>query len=123
MLGLDKEQELIGHGVSTCATCDGFFFRDQDIAVVGGGDSAMEEATFLTKFARSVTVIHRRDELRASKIMQERAMANPKITFRWNAVVDTIVGDGSLEAIVIRDVTNDEAETLPVSGLFVAIGH
>ena len=123
MLSLDKEQELIGHGVSTCATCDGFFFRDQDIAVVGGGDSAMEEATFLTRFARSVTVIHRRDELRASKIMQERAMANPKITFRWNAVVDTIVGDGSLEAIVIRDVTNDETETLPVSGLFVAIGH
>ncbi len=123
MLGIDKEQELIGHGVSTCATCDGFFFRDQDIAVVGGGDSALEEATFLTKFARSVTLIHRRDELRASKIMQDRAMANPKIIFRWNAVVDAIVGDTSVEGIVVRDVHTDHTETLPVSGLFVAIGH
>jgi thioredoxin reductase (NADPH) len=123
MLGVDKEQELIGHGVSTCATCDGFFFRDQDIAVVGGGDSALEEATFLTKFARSVTVIHRRDELRASKIMQDRAMSNPKITFRWNAVVDAIVGDTSVEGVVVRDVQSDLTETLAVSGLFVAIGH
>ena len=123
MLGIDKEQELIGHGVSTCATCDGFFFRDQDIAVVGGGDSALEEATFLTKFARSVTLIHRRDELRASKIMQDRAMANPKIIFRWNAVVDAILGDTSVEGVVVRDVHTDGTETLPVSGLFVAIGH
>ncbi len=123
MLGIDKEQELIGHGVSTCATCDGFFFRDQDIAVVGGGDSALEEATFLTKFARSVTLIHRRDELRASKIMQDRARANPKIIFRWNAVVEAIVGDTSVEGVVVRDVHTDGTETLPVSGLFVAIGH
>ncbi len=123
MLGIDKEQELIGHGVSTCATCDGFFFREQDIAVVGGGDSALEEATFLTKFARSVTVIHRRDELRASKIMQDRAMANPKITFRWNAVVEAIEGDTTVEGVVVRDVQTDATETLPVSGLFVAIGH
>ena len=123
MLGIDKEQELIGHGVSTCATCDGFFFRDQDIAVVGGGDSALEEATFLTKFARSVTVIHRRDELRASKIMQDRAMANPKITFRWNAVVEAIEGETSVEGVVVRDVHTDATESLPVSGLFVAIGH
>ena len=123
MLGIDKEQELIGHGVSTCATCDGFFFRDQDLAVVGGGDSALEEATFLTKFARSVTVIHRRDELRASKIMQDRAMANPKITFRWNAVVEAIEGETSVEGVVVRDVHTDATESLPVSGLFVAIGH
>ena len=123
MLGIDKEQELIGHGVSTCATCDGFFFRDQDIAVVGGGDSALEEATFLTKVARSVTVIHRRDELRASKILQDRAMANPKITFRWNAVVEAIEGETSVEGVVVRDVHTDATESLPVSGLFVAIGH
>src|SRR5919112_1085481 len=101
-LGVPGEQELLGHGVSSCATCDGFFFRDQDIAVVGGGDSAMEEANFLTKFARSVTVLHRRDSLRASKIMQDRAFANPKISFRWNTVV---------------------TEVLPLNGLFVAIGH
>ena len=123
MLGIDKEQALIGHGVSTCATCDGFFFRDQDIAVVGGGDSALEEAIFLSKFARSVTVVHRRDELRASKIMQDRAMANDKISFRWNAVVEEIVGETSVDGVVVRDVETDATETLAVSGLFVAIGH
>ncbi len=123
MLGLERERELIGHGVSTCATCDGFFFRDQDIAVVGGGDSALEEATFLTKFARSVTVIHRRDELRASKIMQDRARSNPKISFRWNTVVDSILGESSLEGIIVRDVETGATEPLSLSGLFVAIGH
>ncbi len=123
MLGLEAEERLIGHGLSTCATCDGFFFRDHDIAVVGGGDSAIEEATFLTKFARSVTIIHRRDELRASKIMQERAFANDKIRFHWNAVVDDVVGDTSVEGVRVRDVTNDAVQTLDVTGLFVAIGH
>ncbi|MGI8940149.1 MAG: thioredoxin-disulfide reductase [Iamia sp.] len=123
MLGLDGEQELVGHGVSTCATCDGFFFRDHDIAVIGGGDSALEEALFLTKFARSVTVVHRRDELRASKIMQERALAHDKITFAWNSVVDAIGGEGSLSSIRLRDVQTDETRDLAVTGLFVAIGH
>jgi thioredoxin reductase (NADPH) len=123
MLGLDREAELVGHGVSTCATCDGFFFRGDDIAVVGGGDSALEEAIFLTKFAQSVTVIHRRDELRASKIMQERAFANEKIEFLWNHVVDGIVGDTRLSAVNVRNVLTDEVTSLPVSGLFVAIGH
>ncbi len=123
MLGLAGEQELVGHGVSTCATCDGFFFRDHDIAVVGGGDSALEEALFLTKFARSVTVVHRRDELRASKIMQERALANDKITFAWNSVVDAIEGEGSLSTIRLRDVQTDDTRDLAVTGLFVAIGH
>jgi thioredoxin reductase (NADPH) len=123
MLGLASEQELLGHGVSTCATCDGFFFRDRDIAVVGGGDSAMEEAIFLTKFANRVTVIHRRDELRASKIMQDRAFANPKIDFRWNSVVSDVAGDGRVELLRVRDtVTGDESD-LKVGGLFVAIGH
>jgi thioredoxin reductase (NADPH) len=123
MLGLEAESRLLGHGVSTCATCDGFFFRDHDIAVVGGGDSAVEEAIFLTKFARSVTIIHRRDALRASKILQERAMANDKISFRWNATVVDVLGDVSVEGVVVQDVLGGERETLPVTGLFVAIGH
>ena len=123
LLGLPGEHELIGHGVSTCATCDGFFFRDQDIAVVGGGDSAVEEATFLTKFARSVTIVHRRETLRASKIMQDRAFANPKNTFRWNAVVEGIKGEDSVESVLLRDVHTDALDELIVSGLFVAIGH
>jgi thioredoxin reductase (NADPH) len=123
MLGLDREAELVGHGVSTCATCDGFFFREHDIAVVGGGDSALEEAIFLTKFARSVTIVHRRDGLRASKIMQERAFANTKIRFLWNHVVDAIDGGTKLSGITVRNVLTDEVTSLPVSGLFVAIGH
>ncbi len=123
MLGLPGEQQLVGHGVSTCATCDGFFFRDHDIAVVGGGDSALEEALFLTKFARSVTVIHRRDELRASKIMQERALAHDRIHFAWNRVVDGIEGDGTLSGVALRDVHTGDTEHLAVTGLFVAIGH
>jgi len=123
MLGLPGEQELVGHGVSTCATCDGFFFRDHDIAVIGGGDSALEEASFLTKFARSVTVVHRRDELRASKIMQDRALANPKIRFAWNRVVDSIEGEATLKSVRLRDVLTDKVEELAVTGLFVAIGH
>jgi thioredoxin reductase (NADPH) len=123
MLDLANEQRLIGHGVSTCATCDGFFFRDHDIAVVGGGDSALEEATFLTKFAKSVTIVHRRDELRASKIMQDRALANPKIRFMWNTVVTDVVGDQTVEKLLIRDTLTDEAGELAVTGLFVAIGH
>ena len=123
MLGLPEEQHLIGHGLSTCATCDGFFFRDHDIVVVGGGDSAVEEATFLTKFANSVTIVHRRDELRASKIMVDRAKANDKIRFHWNAVVDQIKGESKVEGVVLRDVLTDERTELPVSGVFVAIGH
>ena len=123
MLGLPDEGRLIGHGVSTCATCDGFFFRDHHIAVVGGGDSAVEEATFLTKFASKVTLIVRRDQLRASKIMQERAFSNPKIEIRWNTVVTEIVGDTKLDHIVTQDVLTGETSPLPVTGLFVAIGH
>jgi thioredoxin reductase (NADPH) len=123
MLGLASEQQLLGHGVSTCATCDGFFFRDQEIAVVGGGDSAMEEAIFLTKFATKVTVIHRREELRASKIMQDRAFANPKIEFRWNTVVDDVVGNGKVEALALRDIETGTTSKLGVTGIFVAIGH
>jgi thioredoxin reductase (NADPH) len=123
MLGIEREAELLGHGVSTCATCDGFFFRDHDIAVVGGGDSAIEEAIFLTKFARSVTVIHRREELRASKIMQERAFANSKIRFLWNHVVEDVSGDAKVTGVTVRNVLTDETSELPVSGLFVAIGH
>ncbi|WP_117000853.1 thioredoxin-disulfide reductase [Desertimonas flava] len=123
MLGLEAEQRLLGHGLSTCATCDGFFFRGHHIAVVGGGDSAVEEATFLTKFADKVTLIHRRDTLRASKIMQERALSNPKIEFLWNTVVDDLVGDDRLEGAVVRNVKTGETTTLPVTGLFVAIGH
>jgi thioredoxin reductase (NADPH) len=123
MLGIESERALLGHGVSTCATCDGFFFRGHDIAVVGGGDSAVEEATFLTRFADKVTLVHRRKELRASKIMQDRAFANPKIDYRWNSVVDEVKGDGRLQSIVLRDVETDTTSELPVSGMFVAIGH
>jgi thioredoxin reductase (NADPH) len=123
LLGVDREEELIGHGVSTCATCDGFFFRGQHIAVVGGGDSAVEEATFLTKFADTVTLIHRRDQLRASKIMQDRARANPKIRFQWNSTVESLIGDEKLAGVKLRDTVTDEVSTLDVTGLFVAIGH
>ena len=123
MLGLPSEERLLGHGVSTCATCDGFFFREKDIAVVGGGDSAIEEALFLTKFANEVTVIHRRDELRASKIMQDRAFANPKIAFKWNSVVTDVGGDGTVDVVRLRDTLTDDASDLDVGGLFVAIGH
>jgi len=122
-LDVPGEKMLSGHGVSWCATCDGFFFRDKDIAVIGGGDSAMEEATFLTRFARSVTVVHRRDALRASKIMQERAFANPKISFRWNSEVAEVLGDGKVSGLRLRDTVTGEESTLEVSGLFVAIGH
>jgi thioredoxin reductase (NADPH) len=123
MLGLESERALLGHGVSTCATCDGFFFRGHDIAVVGGGDSAIEEATFLTRFADKVTLIHRRKELRASKIMQDRAFSNPKIDFRWNSVVEDVKGDGRLEHLILRDVETNATSELVVSGMFVAIGH
>ena len=123
MLGIANEERLIGHGVSTCATCDGFFFRDQDICVVGGGDSAMEEASFLSRFARSVTVIHRRDELRASKIMADRAMANPKIHFMWNSTVEDITGDTKVESVLVRDTQTGEVSEHPFTGVFVAIGH
>ena len=123
MLGLENEARLIGHGVSTRATCDGFFFRDPTIAVVGGGDSAVEEATFLTKFASKVVMLVRRDQLRASKIMQDRAFANPKIEIRWNTVVKEIVGDTKLDHLVVEDVTTGEQSDLPVTGLFIAIGH
>ncbi|GAB95422.1 thioredoxin reductase (NADPH) [Kineosphaera limosa] len=122
-LGLPDEKRLSGHGVSWCATCDGFFFRDQDIAVVGGGDSAVEEATFLTKFARSVTLIHRRDSLRASKIMAQRAFDNPKITMAWNSAVTEIHGDAKLTGITLTDTETGATRDLPVTGLFVAIGH
>ncbi|MGU3652978.1 thioredoxin-disulfide reductase [Mycolicibacterium sp. A43C] len=122
-LGIPGEQERIGLGVSTCATCDGFFFREQDIAVIGGGDSAMEEAIFLTKFARSVTLIHRRDEFRASKIMLERAQANEKITILTNTAVDEIEGDPKVTGIRLRNTVTGEESTLSVSGVFVAIGH
>jgi thioredoxin reductase (NADPH) len=122
-LHVPGEQELLGHGVSACATCDGFFFRDQDIAVVGGGDSAMEEATFLTKFARSVTIIHRRQEFRASKIMLERARANEKIRWQLDSEVLAVVGDGNVSGVRLRNTVNGEESTLPVTGVFMAIGH
>jgi thioredoxin reductase (NADPH) len=125
LIGIETEIQLMGHGVSTCATCDGFFFRGKEIAVVGGGDSAMEEATFLTKFATKVSVIHRRDTLRASKIMQDRAFANPKIQFLWNTVVEEVLGsrDTGVNGLKLRNVRTQEPSQLPVDGLFVAIGH
>ncbi|MBL7496752.1 thioredoxin-disulfide reductase [Frankia sp. CNm7] len=122
-LGVSDEDRLLGRGVSACATCDGFFFRDQDIAVVGGGDSAMEEATFLTRFANSVTIVHRRDKLRASAIMQQRAFANPKIKFRWNAVVNGLDGEHKLTGVRLHDTVTGADDKLDVSGMFIAIGH
>lgn len=122
-LGVPGEQELLGRGVSACATCDGFFFKDQDIAVIGGGDSAMEEATFLTRFARSVTLVHRRDEFRASKIMLERARENEKITFLTNTAVEAVEGDTTVSGLKVRNLITGEESTLPVTGVFVAIGH
>lgn len=123
LLGLDSESRLLGHGVSTCATCDGFFFRGQPIAVIGGGDSAMEEATFLTKFASQVTIIHRRDKLRASKIMQDKAMKNDKISFRWNSMVDEVLGNDVVTGLRLRDAITNDTATLDCKGVFVAIGH
>jgi thioredoxin reductase (NADPH) len=123
MLGLANERRLVGYGVSTCATCDGFFFRGHDIAVVGGGDSAMEEAMFLTRFGKSVTVIHRRDTLRASKIMQDRAFANPKIKFLWDGEVAEVLGSDQVTGLRIRSTKDGTEHVLPVTGVFVAIGH
>jgi len=123
MLGVPGEERFLAHGVSTCATCDGFFFRGQDIAVVGGGDSAVEEALFLTRFANSVILIHRRDQLRASKIMQERAFANEKIHVRWNSRVVEVLGDSKMHGLKVEDTVTGGIETLPLTGLFVAIGH
>jgi thioredoxin reductase (NADPH) len=125
LLGLPAERALMGRGVSTCATCDGFFFRGKPIAVVGGSDSALEEAIFLTKFASSVTLVHRRDALRGSKIMQDKALANPKITVAWNSVIETIndTQKGEVTGIVLRDVRTNARREVPVDGVFVAIGH
>jgi thioredoxin reductase (NADPH) len=122
-LGVPGEKTLGGHGVSWCATCDGFFFRGHDIAVIGGGDSAMEEATFLTRFGKSVTVVHRRDKLRASKIMQDRALANPKIKFLWNSEVAEVLGSDKVTGLLIRNTKDGTEQVLPVTGAFVAIGH
>ncbi|HEX7186731.1 MAG TPA: thioredoxin-disulfide reductase [Actinomycetes bacterium] len=122
-LGVPHEKQLSGRGVSWCATCDGFFFRDQDIAVVGGGDTAMEEATFLTRFARSVTIVHRRDTLRASKIMQERAFSNEKIRFLWDSEVVDVLGEGKVTGVQVRNTRTGDESVLEVTGLFVAIGH
>src|SRR5207248_7580798 len=123
MLGLPAEERLLGYGLSTCATCDGFFFRGHNIGVVGGGDSALEEALFLTKFADSVTIIHRRKELRASKIMQDRAFKNPKVKFLWDSVVTDVLGDTKVSGVQVRNVLTNEVSTLDLTGLFVAIGH
>ena len=123
MLGVPGEKELLGHGVSTCATCDGFFFRNQEIVVVGGGDSAMEEANFLTRFATKVTVVHRRDTLRASKIMQDRATSNPKIDFVWDSAVTEIFGNGKVAGVRLKNLKTGEESELPAGGVFVAIGH
>jgi thioredoxin reductase (NADPH) len=123
MLGLDSERQLLGHGVSTCATCDGFFFRGQELLVVGGGDSAIEEALFLTRFATKVTVIHRRDQLRASKIMQDRAFGHERIDFLWDSVVEEILGDGQVSGAKVRNLKTLETTDVPAGGLFVAIGH
>ena len=123
MLGLENERRLLGYGVSTCATCDGFFHRGFEVAVIGGGDSAIEEALFLSKFATKVWIVHRRDELRASKIMQDRAFANERIDFKWNSVVVDVLGDHALDAVRLRDTISGEESDLPVHGLFVAIGH
>jgi thioredoxin reductase (NADPH) len=122
-LGVPGEKRLAGHGVSWCATCDGFFFRDGEIAVIGGGDSAIEEATFLTRFAKTVTVVHRRDKLRASKIMQHRALSNPKVKFAWNSEVAEVLGDDRVSGLRLRDIQTGGERTLPVTGMFVAIGH
>jgi thioredoxin reductase (NADPH) len=123
MLGVPGEDRLLGYGVSTCATCDGFFFRSQHIAVVGGGDSALEEALFLTRFASKVTVVHRRDQLRASRIMQERALADPTVEFQWNSQITEVVGDGKVTGVRLRDTVSGGESELPVTGVFVAIGH
>ena len=122
-LGVPGEDRLRGRGVSACATCDGFFFRDRELVVVGGGDTAMEEATFLTRFASKVTIVHRRGEFRASKIMQERVLSNPKISVIWDSVVDEIVGDGAVRAVRLREVTTNEVRALVTDGVFMAIGH
>lgn len=123
MLGIPGEARLLGHGVSTCATCDGFFFKEKDIIVVGGGDSAVEEALFLSRFGDTVTIVHRRKELRASKIMQDRAFANDRISFRWNSVVEEVLGDSKVSAIRVREVVTGETAEVPAAGVFVAIGH
>ncbi len=123
MLGLESERKLLGHGVSTCATCDGFFFRGQELLVVGGGDSAIEEALFLTRFATKVTLVHRRDSLRASKIMQDRAFDHPKVEFLWDSVVDEVLGDGQVAGARIRNVKSGEVTDVAAGGMFVAIGH
>jgi thioredoxin reductase (NADPH) len=122
-LGVEGEKRLSGHGVSWCATCDGFFFRNQHIAVIGGGDSALEEATFLTRFADTVTLVHRRDALRASKIMQERALSDPKIRFAWNSEVAEVRGEDKVDTLLLRDTVTGDTRELPVTGMFVAIGH
>jgi thioredoxin reductase (NADPH) len=123
LLGLPSESRLMGHGVSTCATCDGFFFRGKEIAVIGGGDSAVEEATFLTKFASKVTLVHRRDKLRASKIMQDRAMKNEKIAFQWNSSLEEVIGDELVTGVRLRNIQTNQTEEIALSGVFIAIGH